>query len=334
MKNNLSASFILLGALFCSLPVFTQLALYSDLYIAPENEIYLASGNVHFESGNILTDRMADAGVFSFHGDAGWNNAANTRHIDGFARVYAFEKFRFPVGNKGVFQPLQIDGFSGADHFDIGYFQQVHPSTNKSSNIKGISKTHYWGLRDPKGNGRLYLSWNPASSINQLLNLFSNSDIALQWLTIGGFDGKTWQPIASELSDSSINDERSNSAMGGTIQSQGNVDFSKYQAFTLMIYDSPESSDAMEIYQVITPNGDGKNDTWIVTGIEAYPNANVSVYNRWGEEVFSKSGGYTNDWDGKFKNKTKTLPTGPYFFVMDLNNNGKLDEMGWIYIMD
>ena len=334
MKINLLLFYLCFCSLFCPSLVFSQLSLFSDLYIAPENEVYLASGNVYFESGNILTGRTPDAGTFSFHGAAGWENTAHQGHIDGFTRVYGLQTFRFPVGHKGVFQPLQIDNFFGAGHFDVGYFHQKHPDTKPVAGIKGISETHYWALRNPKGKGRLYLSWTPASNISQILGLFPDSDRALQWLTIGGFDGETWQPIPSELSAVSINAEPANTEMGGTIQSKENVDFSKYHAFSLMIHDIPESHDALDVYQIITPNGDGKNDTWIVDGIAAYPNARVAVYNRWGEEVFAKSGGYKNDWKGTFKNNAQTLPTGPYFFVIDLENDGTSDEMGWIYIMD
>lgn len=64
------------------------------------------------------------------------------------------------------------------------------------------------------------------------------------------------------------------------------VDLSKYQAFTLMMHNIP-LIDSENISQAITPNGDGKNDTWIIDKIEQYPNAKLSVLNRWGEEVFN-----------------------------------------------
>jgi gliding motility-associated-like protein len=71
------------------------------------------------------------------------------------------------------------------------------------------------------------------------------------------------------------------------------------------------------IYNVITPNADGKNDTWKIKNIELYPQAEVKVFNRWGTLVFSKSNGYDNSWDGKYNGKL--LDSGDYYYVVILN---------------
>ncbi|NCF31775.1 MAG: T9SS type B sorting domain-containing protein, partial [Bacteroidetes bacterium] len=84
----------------------------------------------------------------------------------------------------------------------------------------------------------------------------------------------------------------------------------------------------------ITPNGDGKNDTWIIEGIEQYPKAQIFVYNRWGEVVLSAKRGYKNDWAGNYKNNRDLLPTGPYYYIIDFENDGRIDLSGWIYISD
>lgn len=67
----------------------------------------------------------------------------------------------------------------------------------------------------------------------------------------------------------------------------------------------------------LTPNGDGKNDTWIVKDILAYPNNNVTVFDRAGRIVYSKHG-YTNDWNGLFNGAP--LNEGTYYYVVDLGN--------------
>ena len=40
------------------------------------------------------------------------------------------------------------------------------------------------------------------------------------------------------------------------------------------------------IPNVFTPDGDGYNDLWEIHGLEQYPHGRVTVYNRWGSEVF------------------------------------------------
>jgi hypothetical protein len=52
----------------------------------------------------------------------------------------------------------------------------------------------------------------------------------------------------------------------------------------------------------ISPNGDGKNDTWIIGLITKFPDNEVEVYNRWGEQLYYKRN-YDNTWDGTYKGK-------------------------------
>jgi gliding motility-associated-like protein len=71
------------------------------------------------------------------------------------------------------------------------------------------------------------------------------------------------------------------------------------------------------IYNAFTPNGDGHNDVWVLDGIERFENTSVAVYDRWGQQVF-RSLGYATPWDGT--NKGKYLPTGTYYYVIELNS--------------
>lgn len=74
------------------------------------------------------------------------------------------------------------------------------------------------------------------------------------------------------------------------------------------------------IPQIITPNGDGVNDTWFIDAItyDAFRNNRVQILNRWGQEVFSAAP-YRNDWDG-VNNDGNTLADGTYYYVLDLGN--------------
>ncbi|WP_347157532.1 gliding motility-associated C-terminal domain-containing protein [Pontibacter chitinilyticus] len=59
---------------------------------------------------------------------------------------------------------------------------------------------------------------------------------------------------------------------------------------------------------VFSPNGDGNNDTWAIRNLESYPDNEVSVLNRWGNEVY-RSKAYRNDWGGG------NLSEGTYYYV-------------------
>ncbi len=67
-----------------------------------------------------------------------------------------------------------------------------------------------------------------------------------------------------------------------------------------------------------SPNGDGVNDIFHVEAIERFPGNSLTVFNRWGEEVFRKDG-YQNDWGGTGKNG-RQLPDGNYFYILDLGD--------------
>jgi gliding motility-associated-like protein len=90
----------------------------------------------------------------------------------------------------------------------------------------------------------------------------------------------------------------------------------------------------VNISQVITPNGDGINDTWMIYNIENYPNNQVWVYNRWGKVVFSAKN-YQNNWNGSYQNNNTILPTASsYLYLLDLEGDGKIDYQGWIFIKE
>ncbi|GGI28633.1 hypothetical protein GCM10008119_33620 [Pedobacter mendelii] len=82
----------------------------------------------------------------------------------------------------------------------------------------------------------------------------------------------------------------------------------------------------LKIPNVFTPNGDGKNDTFEIVGIEAYDNAAITIYNRWGNEVY-KNPNYKNNWDGYGLNE------GTYYYLIRLKTGIK-EELykGWVLL--
>lgn len=63
-----------------------------------------------------------------------------------------------------------------------------------------------------------------------------------------------------------------------------------------------------------SPNGDGRNDEMVIDGLEAFPEAKVSVFNRWGNVVF-EAVGYGNDWGGQWSGKH--LPDEVYYYIVE-----------------
>lgn len=72
---------------------------------------------------------------------------------------------------------------------------------------------------------------------------------------------------------------------------------------------------------IVTPDNNGFNDTWIIENIESYPEATVKIFNRLGHSVYQTSH-YQNDWGGT--NGTDILPDGTYYYVITFKDSNKV----------
>ncbi|PLX07271.1 MAG: hypothetical protein C0596_11700, partial [Marinilabiliales bacterium] len=75
------------------------------------------------------------------------------------------------------------------------------------------------------------------------------------------------------------------------------------------IVDSEQIYDVPEVNNVFTPNNDGINDFFVIDNIELYPDNELVVLNRWGNEVYTKQS-YDNSWNGS------SLSEGTYFYIL------------------
>ena len=72
-----------------------------------------------------------------------------------------------------------------------------------------------------------------------------------------------------------------------------------------------------------TPNNDGLNDKWQITGLAVHPEAEVTIYNRWGQIIYQVKDYYNNPWDGKLKGVAQ--PTSTFVYLIKLNDpNGQI----------
>lgn len=69
-----------------------------------------------------------------------------------------------------------------------------------------------------------------------------------------------------------------------------------------------------------SPNGDLINDTWHINRLHYFPDFELFVYNRWGQQVHHQAGTYI-PWDGT--NLGSTLPDGAYYYILYLSKSNK-----------
>jgi gliding motility-associated-like protein len=87
----------------------------------------------------------------------------------------------------------------------------------------------------------------------------------------------------------------------------------------------------VKIFNAVTLNGDGINDTWQIDNISEFPDNEVKIFNRWGEKVFDtkKYDNLKNSWPEKDNNK---LLSSTYFYIIDLGDGSPLIK-GWIELL-
>ncbi|MCO6148911.1 choice-of-anchor J domain-containing protein [Flavobacterium sp. NRK1] len=80
-----------------------------------------------------------------------------------------------------------------------------------------------------------------------------------------------------------------------------------------------------EVQRGISPNNDGRNDNLDLSGMNVNK---ITIFNRYGHKVYEQSN-YTNQWFGQ-SDDNNDLPTGTYFYILELKNSES--KTGWIYI--
>lgn len=83
------------------------------------------------------------------------------------------------------------------------------------------------------------------------------------------------------------------------------------------------------IPNAFSPNGDGVHDRWEIRYLDAYPQATVEIYNRYGQLVY-KSNGYSKPWDGTFKGLP--VPVGTYYYLVN-PKSGRQQMSGFVDVI-
>ena len=83
----------------------------------------------------------------------------------------------------------------------------------------------------------------------------------------------------------------------------------------------------LEIFNAVSPNGDGKNDFFKIQYIDVLePENTVTLYNRWGSKVFeTENYSDANAFKGLNQNGNE-LPSGTYYYKIILKSSGETEN--------
>jgi gliding motility-associated-like protein len=310
---------LLLGLFSCiAVTALAQTSIFGGLSLHHDAQLAFFDAPVHFVEGNIAAAEANDA--FVVFSAAQPLSANDNSHVETPILSRDHTDFVFPTGDNGVYQPLTIK--NGDDNDLMVLFQGVaYEDLLLPEGVDFISSQFHWLVSGEK-TAQLGLSWNTNSLLSQVAD-------EVEELVILGHTAAGWEVIPAQLAPFAADGITPTSLDEGAIFSDGNIPFSRYDALTI---GGVKSVTTVLVSEGLTPNGDNVNDTWYIENIERYPEAVIRVFNRWGGEVFYHRGNYKNDWNGTYKNNLETLPEAPYYYRIDLDNDGYIEHQGWIYI--
>lgn len=153
---------------------------------------------------------------------------------------------------------------------------------------------------------------NEAAVANAGVDIVQCSDSGAVELSGSGVGTFSWSP-ASSLDNSTIANPLADPFVTTTYTLTVKNDFcTDSDDVTITL----EKCKSITITDVITPNGDGKNDEWVLPGIGSYDSHQVVIFNRWGNEIFNSENYTVEMWDGT-RNGEK-LPYGTYYYIITL----------------
>jgi gliding motility-associated-like protein len=178
--------------------------------------------------------------------------------------------------------------------------------------------------------------------------MFGLSDIVITGgpinLAVGAVDATTFQGVYTLTQADIILGSISNQATASGTTPAGAV-ITDLSDESSILGDDPTvvttNGCAIEVFNGMTPGGDGKNDAFYIRGIECYPNNTVQIFNRWGIVVYNQTS-YNND-DKAFRgisdgsltlSKAEELPVGTYYYVFKYIDKTAVshEKTGYLYI--
>jgi gliding motility-associated-like protein len=81
---------------------------------------------------------------------------------------------------------------------------------------------------------------------------------------------------------------------------------------------------------IISPNGDGVNDFFVVKNIDVYPNNSITIFDRAGKTLY-KVKSYKNNWDGSINGIQ--LEEGTYYYIIEFGDGKTNAKKGFITIV-
>ena len=132
-----------------------------------------------------------------------------------------------------------------------------------------------------------------------------------------GADQYTWNP-AEDLDDPNISNPLASPLITTEYTVIGTNSFGCEDSDVVTVYVDEKVTIAVDAPKAFTPNGDGKNDIWVIKNIDVYESCPIRIFNRRGQNVYEATQ-YNNDWDAIFNGIE--LPEGAYYYILTCSSS-------------
>ncbi|MEK9613413.1 MAG: gliding motility-associated C-terminal domain-containing protein [Flavobacteriaceae bacterium] len=319
------------GGLFLSLIHFNgwgQLTFFGDLYVGPESELHIAFDTTYFNGGVIHTETSDIKSLVSFGSQSQWEQLNERSFVQGRVRIYHTGTFTFPLGANGIFSPITLALSKNTHSIQIQYQSTIPSLFFPFNGGYELPQKHFWGWEttgETIGTHQTY--WFPEHELIQL----RFDPIPLEDLHFGILISNHWKEKKAYFIENPFNSYPRIDLENGSGIFHEPIHLSKSEGITFLLPKKNRITNQL-VSQVITPNNDGWNDTWKITGHVFQPQSRIQIYNQHQEVVHQHLGNYQNDWNGWSTILNEHLVDGGYCYTIDLDGNGEVELKGWIYI--
>ncbi|MBU2995019.1 gliding motility-associated C-terminal domain-containing protein [Cellulophaga baltica] len=312
--------------------------IFNDIEVVLNNNLNLevsvgVTNHSNFISGDIKTPKDRLDITFDYTESGFYSGETELSKINGYSSITNLKEFTFPVGDEVKIRPARIESININQIAKCAYFHE-NPSTpstfNNSFNTENrtvflldVTTFEYWDL-DSEQLSTVNLEWDIGSHLDVMLTDLEN-------LTVVGWSKKnqTWESLGNTFYTGDL--------VSGNITSDYFIpDDYEVITFGKSISIDSQTADNLNLDNfIISPNGDGSNDYFVIDGVVLSPNNLLQIFNRWGRVVYEKSN-YNNEFEGTSNNSStiltdRKLPDGVYFYIINLYDI-QLRHQGFIYI--
>ena len=125
-----------------------------------------------------------------------------------------------------------------------------------------------------------------------------------------------------------------------TICEVANPDNCDTAIVTVEVENDGTGDEKIEVNQMLTPNGDLKNDFLFIRGVDKIRSSSLKIFNRWGVAVYEGTNydNINNVFDGRSRGRSSIgvngyLPAGVYFYIFNYETaEGSFTDSEYIYI--